>query len=250
MFKLLRKLLNRGWLVEPCNARQSYNDILNRLRRNTPFSFSRWGDGEWEAVLGLKRQDEVNCDGHQYFDSMREELKSILTRKVGYMLGMQRLAYHKIMGRKIDRFFRENSVNPGDMWWVDADVFHDASLSRSISLFFDELKKKKVLLVGPAYLERVAEFPFKLLTVPAVNAWIERENVIEDIRLTLAGDNYDVVLFCAGMTTNWMVDQLHGRFNVYLIDVGSLLDPFAGKNTRNYHKKLNINRINRARAHG
>src|SRR5215203_1188243 len=151
MIKQIKQLLNRGWAIKLKSTEQNYQYILKRLRDDQPFTFSRWGDGEWEAVLDLKDQNEANCDGHQYFDSMRIELQNIIKKKPPYMLGMQRLAYYKMMGRKIDVFLKSNNIKPGDLWWVDADVFHDASVGGRIGLLFDELKKKNIILVGPAY---------------------------------------------------------------------------------------------------
>ena len=238
MIKHIKRLLRRGWMIKLKSTEDNYQYILKRLRDNEPFSFSRWGDGEWEAVLNLKGQDEANCDGHQYFDSMRQELKNILVKKVPYMLGMQRLAYHKMMGRKIDQFLRANHLKASDLWWVDADVFHDASMAGRIKPLFDELKKKKVILVGPAYLKAFKHFDFDFVEVPVVNCWTERDRVMKDIYAIVDSKPVDTVLFCAGMTSNWMVDQLHGRFKGFILDIGSLLDPFVGKATRNYHKKL------------
>lgn len=238
MIKKLRQLLNRGWMVKLKSTRTNYHDILTRLRENKPFTFSRWGDGEWEAVLNLKDQNQANCDGHQYFDSMRVELQKIITKKVPYMLGMQRLAYHKMMGRKIDHFFRSHNIKPHDLWWVDADVFHDASMEGRILPLFEELKKKNIILVGPAYLKEFKHFSFDFVEVPSVNAWTERDRIISDIYAIVGKKRVDAVLFCAGMTSNWLVDQLHGKFLGFILDIGSLLDPFVGKQTRNYHKKL------------
>lgn len=234
----IRQLLQRGWMIRLKSSEQNFDYIISRLRENSPFTFSRWGDGEWEAVLNLKKADETNCDGHQFFDVLCDELKKILIKKVPYMLGMQPLAYHKLMGRKIDKFLKSNNIKPSDLWWVDADVFHNASTSGKIYLLFDELKKKKILLVGPEYLTKLKTFPFDFVEVPLINCWNERDRIMKEIKEKSMVHDYDAVLFCAGMTSNWMIDQLHGKFDGFILDVGSLFDPFAGKNTRNYHKKL------------
>jgi hypothetical protein len=238
MIKKIKQLFRRGWMVKLKSTEANFQYILKRLRENQPFSFSRWGDGEWEAVLNLKDQSEANCDGHQYFDSMRVELQNIIKKKVPYMLGMQRLAYHKMMGRKIDHFLRSNKLKANDLWWVDADVFHDASMGGRIMPLFEELKKKNIILVGPAYLKEFKHFNFDFVEIPQVNAWTERERIIGEIKTIIDHKKVDAVLFCAGMTSNWFVDQLHGNFPGFILDIGSLLDPFVGKKTRNYHKKL------------
>lgn len=225
-------------MVRLNSSEANYLEILRRLEENQSFSFSRWGDGEWEAVLSLKKQDEANCDGHQFFDSMRLELQNILLKRPPYMLGMQRLAYHKLIGKEIDTFFKSNNLKLENLWWVDADVFHNASRSGKILSFFEQLKKKNILLVGPQYLRNLRIFTFDLVEVPLLNCWLERVQIMAQIEERRKVKDYDAILFCAGMTSNWMVDQLYGNFKGFIVDIGSLLDPFAGRNTRNYHKKL------------
>lgn len=238
MIKQIKRLFRRGWMVRLKSTRENYEYILKRLKDNEPLTFSRWGDGEWGAVLNLKGENEANCDGHQYFASLGTELQNIIKKRVSYMLGMQRLAYHHEMGREIDRFLSSNGLGARDLWWVDADVFHDASMRGEILHFFEELQKKGNVLVGPAYLKEFKHFSFDFVEIPAVNCWTERERIMEEINRIIRTKKVDTVLFCAGMTSNWMVDQLHGKFPGFILDIGSLLDPFVGKNTRNYHKKL------------
>jgi len=52
--------------------------FTDKLNDGEPFTFSRWGDGEWRSVLYCKGQ---NCDGHQFFPLMRRELRNVLRAK-------------------------------------------------------------------------------------------------------------------------------------------------------------------------
>lgn len=234
MLKVIRNLLRRGWLVNLPSPAHSYAFLLERIQRNEPFSFSRWGDGEWEAVLGGKKEDEINCDGHQYFASLRESLHEILISNPPYLMGMQKLAYHKLLGREIDQYLKRHHIR---RTWLNADAFHDASSKGRINTFFDLLSRKNVLLVGPSHLKKLNLFAFDFCEVPVKNCWLERERVMKDIELALARQP-EVILFCAGMTSNWFVHQLQKVFSGFVLDVGSLLDPYAGVSSRNYHKKL------------
>ena len=214
---------------------QSYSLLLKRFEDDQPFSFSRWGDGEWEAVLDLKNEHETNCDGHQYFASLKEALHKILVSNPSYLVGMQKLAYHKVLGREIDAYLKTNRIKRE---WLNADAFHSASSKGEIKSFFDILAKKNVLLIGPAYLKKLNTFTFDFCEVPVKNCWLERDRILQEINEITRTKTYDVILFCAGMTSNWFVDQLHNNFPGFILDIGSVLDPYAGVNTRNYHRKL------------
>lgn len=237
MFKTIKTLLRRGWLVRLPSTASSYARLLERLKDNQPFAFSRWGDGEWEAVLGTGDESKMNCDGHQYFSSLREALHRILTSNPSYSVGMQKLAYHKVMGRKIDRYLRANNIK---LEWLNADAFHDASRDGKIGSFFDIISTKRILLVGPSHLRNLSLFAFDFCEVPAKNCWLKHEQVLADIEASIVEKKPEVILFCAGMMSNWLIDELKGSFTGCLIDVGSLLDPYAGVNSRNYHKKLSL----------
>lgn len=236
MLKIIKNLFRRGWRVHLPSAASSYSLLIERLEKNEPFSFSRWGDGEWEAVLGLREENESNCDGHQYFPSLKEGLHQILISDPPSLFGMQKLAYHKLIGREIDTYLKKYSIQRE---WLNADAFHIASSNGKIRSFFNLLATKKILLVGPAHLRRLKLFDFDFCEVPEKNCWLHRERVIHEIKEIVERKEPEVILFCAGMTSNWFVDQLNPWFAGFVIDVGSLLDPYAGKNSRNYHNKLN-----------
>ena len=239
MLSKIKRYFRRGRLVRLPTAASSYGFLLGKLQRNEPFTFSRWGDGEWEAVLDLKNENEANCDGHQYFPSLKQSLHDILVSNPPYLLGMQKLAYHRLLGRDIDAYLKKKMI---DRDWLNADAFHDASSRGEIKTFFDVLASKKVLLVGPLHLKKLTVFSFQFCEVPPKNCWLNRQLILDDIRNLIASKDRDVILFCAGMTSNWFVDVLQKEFDGFMIDVGSLLDPYAGVNSRNYHQKLVMQR--------
>ncbi|MEX2235346.1 MAG: hypothetical protein WD824_24495 [Cyclobacteriaceae bacterium] len=235
MLKKIKNYFRPGRLIKLPPATRSYAVLLKKLENNETFAFSRWGDGEWESVFALRNENEANCDGHLYFSSMRESLHKILVSNPPYLMGMQKLAYHKLLGREIDSYLKNNGIFRE---WLNADAFHDASGNGQIKSFFTILAEKNVLLAGPAHLKKLTLFHFEFCEVPGKNCWLERDRILRDIKEIIRMKQPEVILFCAGMTSNWFIDELHGSFRGFILDVGSLLDPYAGVNSRNYHKKL------------
>ena len=240
MLSAIKRYFRRGKMIKLPAAQSSYAYILKKLSGNEPFAFSRWGDGEWEAVLGLKNESEANCDGHQYFPSLGQSLDTILVSNPPYFLGMQKLAYHRLLGREIDAYLKKNMIRRE---WLNADAFHDASSKGTINIFFDIIATKKLLLVGPGHLQKLDVFPFQFCEVPAKNCWLQRDAILSEVRKLIASTDPEVILFCAGMTSNWFVHILQKEFSGFIIDVGSLLDPYAGISSRNYHRKLDMDLI-------
>ena len=92
-----------------------------------PFTFSRWGDGEWRAVLRQNKKGGQNCDGHKFFPKMGVDLAAVLIGRPQYMLGMQNFSM-RIYGKSIQRFLERNNLT--DLRWYTADVFHHGSYLR------------------------------------------------------------------------------------------------------------------------
>jgi len=210
-----------------------YYEFLEKLKTNEPFSFSRWGDGEWNAIFGKNGQ---NCDGHKYFEDMGARLSAIVQSSPEYYLGMQNLAM-TLRGPAIDAFNQDLGIE-----WIDADCFHKASIKGYFETFFEAIKDREVILVAPARLQTI-ESNIKysaFVEIPLEDCWKEKKAAVHSIASVL--DPGDIVLFCAGMPTNVMIDELyqeHGK-ECTLLDMGSVFDPYCGFATRTYHKKLEI----------
>ena len=92
----------------------TYEDLISKLQNNEPFSFSRFGDGEINCILGASPGQDAtqNCDKHKYFKDMGMRLYKILESKPKYIMGMQSLAMRL---RKDDKDFHEVAV-----WDIEA----------------------------------------------------------------------------------------------------------------------------------
>lgn len=203
------------------------SEVIRWLNYKEPFSLSRWGDGEFAALFGDSGR---NCDGVKYAVDMEAELWAILDSCPTYTMGKQ--PYHNGLFRpsRIDQIEAIRGID-----WCNADMFHDASRTGQLKPFLKALEGRKVVIVGNKRLKGLKTFfDFDFIETPSPDAWEYRNEILDSIEPQIDA----VYLFACGITSNWLIDQLHGKAT--LIDVGSLLDPFVGDRTRRYHSLVNL----------
>jgi hypothetical protein len=207
-----------------------FPDLCAKLADGTPFAYSRFGDGEFKAVFGI---DGVNCDGHPFHPDLGRRLAEILESKPGYLLGLLPLAV------RVHGMERILSVSEG-IHWVMANTFPLALLEGRMGSFFDGLVERDVLLVGPEHLRPLSEQRgWAHLPISSRDCWSEYEDVLVCLRDSIGPGI--VVLFCASMMTNVLIDDLHrGAPRITYVDVGSAFDPLCGVNSRVYHDALDL----------
>jgi len=207
-----------------------YNEFVRKLNNEIPFAFSRWGDGEWLNVNGVNGK---NCDGNVYYPDLGQKLKSIVSTKQNYYLGCQTGNDISVKSSKI--YYQE---------WFDADILHKASINGNLNHLFDVLENVHVVYIGNKS-HRNLPFINEFIEIPYNNIWNDRDWLIDSIKETFT-QSHKVYCFSAGMATNVFIDILWkvDDSNTY-IDVGSVFDPYVGRQTRGYHKnlKVKVNRI-------
>ena len=215
-----------------------YNKAIELIESKQNFSFSRWGDGEWNCIL-TPSEEKGNCDGHKYFKDMSDALQNILKSKPEYYLGMQNFAINQ-NGHNIKKWQEDNNLN---IDWQDADIFHRASIKGQFFSFFEALQKRDVILVAPRYILVSTRLPIEgdIVEVPEKDCWLNKTEIVGEIKnnIIYSGRKDFVVLICASMSANVIVDELYNwnKNNTYLY-MGSVFDPYVGNANRSYHKKL------------
>lgn len=201
---------------------------LRLLGNKENYSFSRWGDGEFNAIWGMKG---VNCDKHTYFPDMGHALTSILKKEQRYKLGLQPLIADKAF-KKIDMQFP-------DKQWINADVFHIASIEDEFYRVFEILSERSTILVGPGHLRDLMQH-WSFIEVPKLNCWLHKDVLLAKIESRLNGKKDVCVLLCAGMPSNVMIDILFDKYGTEhtFLDMGSVFDPYVGIKSRTYHKAI------------
>jgi hypothetical protein len=209
-----------------------YVDLLNR---DIPFSFSRFGDGEWNAMLGKPGR---NCDGHEYFPEMGDQLRKAVINNLDYIYAIQNMAIRN-EGRRISQFLRAHKVSVG---WHNADTFHYANIEGGLYPLIAALRKKPVVLVGPSHLRDLRDscFPYdSFIEVPPKNCFQKIDEIREQV--LSCGRNKKGVVFSlsASMPANILVHTLYpvlGKDN-WLIDFGSLWDIYVGVQSRQHYEQ-------------
>ncbi len=200
----------------------TYQEIINKLNDQEPFSFSRFGDGELNCMFG---KTGANCDGHEYFPDLGERLNKAFLEPKG-VVGVQRYGYSMYKDRL------------GPNVWADADVLHRASIAGELKEFLDSLyaKNHDIVFVGPERL-RGAIPSRTFIDVPLKNAWENYDYTLK--RLGFHIMKWDIVLYCCGMMAEVLIHDLHDE-KLTQIDCGSLFDPYVGVKSRQYHHKLKL----------
>lgn len=205
------------------------------LTTGVPFALSRWGDGEWRAILGHGGQ---TCDGQAYTSDLRQDLIAALARRPDYLLGLQGLAIRRF-GPAIRAWLAAHALTPR---WVESEVFARASLQGKLPRLVRALQGRTVVLVGPAHLRPLAAItPAHVVEVPAANAHADRDRVLAELEavLRLGPKAGPVVLLSAGPLANVLVDRLAPAWpEVTWLDVGSIWEPYVGLATRTYHRDV------------
>lgn len=199
-----------------------FDTLVDNLKQGQNFSWSRWGDGEFSCIHQNSFQ---NCDRHQYFPDLGEELKRILESKPKYFLGLQRIAKEQYTYSELIKMNE----------WIDNEMLHRASINGYISLFFESLKYRRVILVGNRHLVNLKKFNFEHVEIPLINCWLSYEYIKERIKPSLDC----VILYSAGMMSKVLIDNFYSDL-ITQIDTGSVLDPYVGRLIRSYHYNLNL----------
>lgn len=214
--------------IKTIETPHTLDEVVDWLRAGRQFSLTRWGDGEFAALFG---DDGQNCDGVKYAPDMATELRTIIESRPSYTLGRQPFHANLYTPQRKAQIEAIAGIH-----WADADMFHTASRNGRLKPFLKALAGRNVTIVSNRRLLNLRTFfEFELIPTPDTDAWSERHELLQHVKDNVKDG--DVWLFAAGITSNWLIHHLHG-LNATFIDIGSLLDPFVGENTRNYHRKV------------
>lgn len=207
--------------------------LLQYLHDNKKFSYIRYNDGEWFAIRGYSNNNSlVNCDG-QLYDTVGPELWD--------QLKSEQLRKHCDNG---DLIIESNSmVGYGwSTWETFLEKVHikfqkvnflDEILSKcpgKMVNFFETLKNKHIILIGPHYLKNVKALDIKkFIEVPPTNCYDKIDEIEKTLISSVPSHTSSVILIAAGMATNVLVIRLLNKnINQHtMIDVGSGLDVFV-----------------------
>ncbi len=217
------------------------------MKSGQVFSFSRWGDGEWIATMNLEGKEKKNCDGHAYFPEMGKMLQAIIKSNPPYFMALPVRAMggdkkHRVEGTRKEWYSWMES-NRIYLTWHESVIFHEASWRGELNPFIQALKMYPVILVGPPHLRRLNSlFRYKdFIEVPEKNCFTAIDGIEKQIKIRLEKIQGILVLsLSCAMSANILIDRLYPLFGdrCFMIDFGSLWDPYVGIKSRRYHHRM------------
>lgn len=226
-------------------TRLSLDDIVQKLRDETPFALARYGDGEWLCALG---DEGATCDGQPYTPALSDELRDSLANE--NMMHLVTPVSWRAGRARIKELVNDLGLE-GRQWYTGSPML-DASINCELRPLIDALRERSakaipLIYVGPNHLRPIASLlgVHAFIATPPHNAYeaIDRlEWELASWALSLSYQPLVVALVSAGPTANVLIHRMtqHGLHNWSFIDVGSLFDPYVGVVHRSYAKGLDM----------
>jgi hypothetical protein len=210
---------------------------VDLLTAGTPFTFVRFGDGEWSAILG---RSGANCDGHVYFPDLGRRLSSALADRYPYFYALQYYGL-KNDGPAITDYLLKNRIG---LPFHNADIFAFENVLGRLNPFIEALRKKQVVVIGPAHLRGVDRIlpVARFFEVPSQNCFLAADEVVTSIAAWSKDKAGIVYAFSASMAAKVMIHDLYpalGKQN-WLLDLGSIWDVYMGVKSRSWFEKLDL----------
>ncbi|KKK82408.1 hypothetical protein LCGC14_2803700, partial [marine sediment metagenome] len=178
----------------------------NLIEKEIPFSFPRYGDGEFSSILGYSGK---NCDGVRYTEELRNSLLETLINphlNDEYYYGILAVAL-RFYRPYIEKF---TSIHNLKMTWTEATFLVAANRHGKFSCFLDTLRKRPLLYVGPTYLRKLPDvLGLKIdyfIEIPEKTAFEQREVIRNEI--LIAPSKADFIGFSAGPASKWLIWSL------------------------------------------
>ena len=207
---------------------------VDKLLKDEPFSFARYGNGEWDCILQLYHK--TRSGSQKFSPGLRKALiASLKTQRAGeYYTALQSTTFLKRIKlfHRLEKWVDENAQG---LNWHEGEVFTRASRKSQLFPLIEAMKQHRVVVVGPKWLMKL---PFASVFVPvrSRNCWQDANAIMAQLRSL----RNVVISFSAGPATKVLIHRLQpiiGKHS-WLIDFGSLWDPFCGKNSRRYHSRI------------
>ena len=217
----------------------------DKIDGGEPFAFVRYGDADWSTITQHQQQAEFGGSIHQLDlpglrDGMMQSIAEapdtdsyILATRTGvrkagtiqYFAWLQWLQAHRL----------------GMIDWHDCNVFALAARDGKLWPLVEAVRGVDVprVVVGPDWMRKIGSSVFPIdyfITIPKYDCWLEFERILGNC-LDIPGPVlYSISAGVAAKSLAWNLYQ--HRSNGWILDLGSLWDPFAGVVSRSYHRPI------------
>jgi len=223
------------------------DDYVKLLKSDKVFSFARFGDAEWAAILdyfGTKSgyaffPSGASAGGCIFVPEMCEELRHIVLNPGDYMYGMLCVAMN-FLGDRINAFIAKNNIN---ISWYKGNIFAGASNTGALFPLIQQLRSMKVVVIGDEKLKKLNEKVFDydhFIEIPPKNCYLKKNEIKQEILEYYHKKGPAVFSFSAAAATNILIHELFPVMggDSWLIDFGALWDVYIGVRSRGYSKNM------------
>ncbi|HUS96932.1 MAG TPA: hypothetical protein VMX97_09360 [Hyphomicrobiaceae bacterium] len=213
------------------NDPYDYAALLADLDAGRRFGFVRYSDGDWNCFFGRKG-GVVN--EHEYLPDLGAALRASLKSEPGYHVGIMSSLLTPGRWWAAPRVIEWTAAHP-EVSFCSSMILHCASQRGELGPFFAALRGLRVSFVGNETMRGMQPWlgEFRLVEIPAQDCWLHRDEIVP--RIIAAARQSDVVLFACSMPAKvWIRQTWESGAAASLIDVGSVLDPYVGRESRIY----------------
>lgn len=201
-------------------------EFTRYIEEGIPFSFSKYGDGEYMCVAGFPG---ANCDGDTYTNELREDLAKSFVKIVEQGGFVGRWWHDNVVQ------YWENTVkDPSKVRWVN---YHSAILDSDVDSkieFYKSIKKSKFNKIYiHNYLLKKVKYILDIdneVIIDIRNWYKYKEEIITEIQSKIKEGETNIILTSMGMGAKVIISHLKELYphNIY-IDIGSALDLICTK---------------------
>jgi hypothetical protein len=219
--------------------REEIIKLFDRLKSKTPFSFSKYADGEWSMMRNIPiivQHNEFSFNENDIFykDKLIESFKYKHER---YFVGISCPCCQGVEFENMKTFSEQNDSN-----LTFANIFVNSNYSFYNENFIPEYNNWDIHLIGNSK-SNINLLPFKVEEFYPVEdtAWRQNYDLIDKIKKLKLSNK--LFLFACGPFGNMLAHQLwdDNKSNTYL-DIGSTLNPLMlnGLYYRDYFNKNSV----------
>lgn len=223
--------------------------LISEIRDGQLYSYARYGDGEWKSVLGDRGN---NANEHDWTPELQADLTKALLSRPQYRLATVQRELDPILCPVYRLAWNWLAEHRLDFEWYDQEVFADSLLqateNKQVAPLVTFLRNRSssvgsTLLVGPDYLRGLDDlFEVEGIVQTANrNCYPQKAEIEQGIIDMFCFMKHPVLcLISASMVAEAIIHDLYPLLGKqgWLIDVGSIWNPYLGKTNRSYWNKM------------
>lgn len=210
-----------------------YQWWLDLIRKEEPFTFIRYGDGEWASVVGKKTK---NCDGHNLrIPQMRRQIIRSIVDVPPDEPNYYRTVWMDGNCQPVENLANRWIPNRApDVTWYNALAIHFANISGHNYPYFEAMRnlKMNIVVIGPQHLRGIKKagcFGYhSFVQVPYRTAYNARDRIINQALEFKPPVFYSIHAGPPAPAFAWLLWRERGDTCI-IADLGSILDGYGHK---------------------